>query len=437
MSANENTTNTPADKSAPAATTPYKTNGMPDGAQIADLIKGRLVSMREPLEAASAAKPDAAPQHSSPPEKPTEQPPKIDRRFKLTPENADAPKADAQQPPTIDIDDILKAELPKGSTEFQQKNWQRARAALESYKAKESEWSKKDAEYQKKIAETARNTPPSADYEKLKSDHQQALDKLAKYNLREHPEFIAKFSLPKQAALAEAQEILNFAGKEVDLSGLLGKNSAEIGKSLQEITKGMSDFERGQVADGVRKAVAIEREAQKALQNAKATNETFQQRSAYQSQAEFDASWKDNGVSEFLQKHEISDGLDEATKQYMQEYNSGIDAVKGAAIKYAFDPQGPRETAAIAQKAAAFDFLQNTGMKAVERLLNQIASERDSWREKAESYAKVAPNSVPKGGVDSTPKSPQRSVQYGGHGLRVEEMASTIRGIMRDQENRS
>ena len=123
MSANENTTNTPADKSAPAATTPYKTNGMPDGAQIADLIKGRLVSMREPLEAASAAKPDAAPQHSSPPEKPTEQPPKIDRRFKLTPENADAPKADAQQPPTIDIDDILKAELPKGSTEFQQKNW--------------------------------------------------------------------------------------------------------------------------------------------------------------------------------------------------------------------------------------------------------------------------------------------------------------------------
>lgn len=392
MSDTNNTTTTPAAPAAPAqSTTATPQQGVPQNLVSLDAIWRKTVA--EPAEARIRGEtpPDSAQTQPEPAktteQKPVEQAKTPDRRFKLTPQKSDEAKQEppkqAEQPPASDhaeADELLKIELPKGSSEGQQKNWQRARSALESYKATVSAKDKELAELRSKLEISTKTTanPPTADYEAAKAQVKELSERLARVDYANSPEFLAKYKVPQDSALAEAQEVLTYNDKKADLRTLLGKSPKELNAALADVTKGMNSVDQATVINAVRQAAKLESGAQEALKNAKANVENQQQRVLYQNRASFDQTWSRNNTAQSLQKHEIPTDIDPQSKAYLEAYNAGVDSIRTTAEKYAFTPLSPDDTALVAQKAATCDFYEKHGIPAMDRFLNSLAAERDA-----------------------------------------------------------
>ena len=387
MSDTNNTTTAPAASAAPA--TPQQ--GVPQNLVSLDAIWRKTVA--EPAEARMRGEtpPDSAQTQPEPAktteQKPVEQAKTPDRRFKLTPQKSDEAKQEppkqAEQPPASDhaeADELLKIELPKGSSEGQQKNWQRARSALESYKATVSAKDKELAELRSRLEISTKTTanPPNADYEAAKAQVKELSERLARVDYANSPEFLAKYKVPQDSALAEAQEVLTYNDKKADLRTLLGKSPKELNAALADVTKGMNSVDQATVINAVRQAAKLESGAQEALKNAKANVENQSQRSLYQSRTDFEATWNETGLGQYLQKQSVPSDIDGDSKSFIESYNNGIDSIKPAAEKYAFGQLSTKEAASVAQKAALADFYIQHGIPAIERFLNSVATERDT-----------------------------------------------------------
>lgn len=435
MSDQATTTNAPAAPAAPATTTPPAKSAMaPD---FRDLVQSGLQNLGQKLEQAQQ-KPAETTQPAEAP-KPAEPVKAPDRRFKLTPSKPeDAQKAPAQaqeaapKPAEASVDPLEAIEPDKGVSEAAKANFAKLREAYKSTKAERAAYQKQLDEMKAQIEATkkASVTAPTADYETLKAEHQKVLDRLAKVDYQNHPEFVSKYVAPKQAALAEAQEVLRFAGKEANLEAIIGKNPAEIGKSLSEITKGMTDYERGQVVDAVRRASGFERASQEALKNAKGNLETLGQRAAYTTKAEWEAAWSENGLADLSKPADVPADYPDALKSFIASCNDGKDSIRTTAERYGFAGLTPREMASVTQKAAFADHTIEKVFPAMDKLVNTLYNELAARDKELASLKSARSPGVPVGSV--TPASAQtRATNYSRTGDSIPDMTQTIENIMR------
>ena len=329
--------------------------------------------------------------------------PKVDRRFKITPQKAEPEPAKAQEKSAeaapAQPDPLESLEPDKGVSEGAKQNFGKMREGYKTAKA-ERDALKKEVEAYKQQIEAAKKTSataPTADYEAVKKERDTLADRIAKIAYKESPDYIAKYDVPKNNALGEAKELLDMAGKKADLDSLLGKPLPELGKALADITKGMDDLTRGGVYDAVRRANKIHGEAQQALANAKANAENVQQRNAYQSKAEFESAWSENPLKELLQKHELPKGTDPEMLKYFEEYNAGVDGVRATAEKYAFAALSPREAASVAQKAAFADLAHAKIFPAIQGVVDKLAKELEGARAEVAALKSARNPGIPVG----------------------------------------
>lgn len=408
-----NTTTTPAASAAPAPN---------DMHSLTDSIRDNLLDLGPIVEKAITPKTDEPVEHKA---KSSDQfiPPVVDRRPK-TP-------AEAAKPETADPLDALEPD--KSISELGKNNFGKLREAYKATKA-ERETLKREAEelrQQLEITKKTSTTAPTADYESLKAEHQKVLDHLAKVDLQAHPEFLAKYVAPRDAALAEAAEVLAYNDKKADLPSLLGKGTKELNGSLAELTKGMNAVDAATVINGVRTAAKYDQRAQEELKNAKTSVEQLGQRAVYQSKAEFEGAWKDSGIGAFLSKHEIPPTVDATVKAELEAYNSGVDNVRVMAEKYAFGSLSPRDAALVAQKAAFADFASQHAFPAVGKALQRLQSEKQALEQEVASLKVARSSGVPTGNMQVTKPN---SARYSSSGLAQEDMAENIASLLSRNE---
>ena len=412
MSEPTTTTTTPA---APAAKAP--TQSGPDG--LADLIRNTIV---EGDAKAATPKQDTAPvEQKAAPVQQAKAP------F-VPPIVAQKPKEAAP----AEVDPLETIEPDKGTTEAAKANFAKLREAYKASKTERSTYQKQLVELQQQLEQTKKSSAaaPTADYETLKAEHQKVLDHLAKVDLQNHPDFVAKYVAPKQAALSEAQEVLSWNDKKVDLTTLLGKSPKELSQALADVTKGMNSVDAATVIQAVRTASKLDQGAAEQLKNAKATADQLGQRAAYQNRTEFESVWKESGIGEFLGKHEISADLSAEDKAEAEAYNQGIDSIRQNAEKYAFGNLAPRDVASVAQKAAFADFVTSHAFPAVGKAMAQMQSQIQTLTQELTAIRSSRSPGVPTAPAQSA--APTASNRYGGNGLAQEDMAETLAKIMRN-----
>lgn len=421
MSDTNNTTTAPAAPAAPA--TPQQ--GVPQNLVSLDAIWRKTVA--EPADARMRGeappdtvqtKPEPAKAIEQKPAEPTKTP---DRRFKLTPQKPEESKqepAKAQEVATKheheQSDPLESIEPDKGVSEASKVNFGKLREAYKGTKAEVSKW-RAEAEARAKELEALKANkpvePPTADYEATKAQVKELSERLARVDYANSPEFLAKYKVPQDSALAEAQEVLTYNDKKADLRTLLGKSPKELNAALADVTKGMNSVDQATVINAVRQAAKLESSAQEALKNAKANIENQSQRSLYQSRTDFEATWNETGLGQYLQKQAVPSDVDGDSKSFIESYNKGIDSIKPAAEKYAFGQLSTKEAASVAQKAALADFYIQHGIPAIERFLNSVATERDTLFAENKALKAARNPGVPTGDSSSSGQSKATSLE--------------------------
>ncbi len=315
---------------------------------------------------------------------------------------AEAKPAEPVKPvaPTADADRYADIAPPEGLSEKGQQGWKALKTkANDDVRAAQAALQTAQSEL-----ETLRKATPAdlADVNKLKADHQAALDRLAVLDLQSHPDFTRQYAEPKKAALAEATAVLAYQDKPIttDLAALLSKPMKDFAAEVATMTKDMNAMDATTVQTALRNAYKIEGAEKAALTQASQLKSSIEAKTAQQQKQAFEETWGNLGeAGGFLKPALIPDGVTPEAKAELEAYNASIPSVRTTAEQYAFGRVDPKAATLIASKAAVFDFVSKTVVPRMEKEFAQVVS--DNQRLAAELTAiKAAKGS---GGFETTP----------------------------------
>lgn len=333
-------------------------------------VMSMLKTAQKPAEAAKpaeTAKPaDVAPADAKPADAKTEKPSVFDKMKK--PETAKPAETPAEDP-------VDKWELPQGANEKTVTDFKNLRTEAKNRLLKATEWEKKYNELNTQF-ETQKKTAPvvSSETEALRTQLKEAHDKLAVFDIKSHPDFVKQFTEPKSKALAEANEVLAYSGKDgKDLSMLLSKPLKEFNAAVAEMTKDMNSMDAQTVQNALRSAHRLTIEEGNALSKSSELSQQLASRAAANAQKAFESVAKELGpVGDFLSTIDIPDGISPEEKSALESYNQAVAQVRPNAEKIAFGKVDERGMAQTAFKAATMDFLIQHTIPRMEHEYRQI-----------------------------------------------------------------
>lgn len=322
------------------------------------------------------------------PPPPAQQPPAQQQQQEVAPPKQEA--APAEQKRTSVFDKTPKAEAPKpaedpfanikppeGMSEASQQGW---KALKEEAAKKIQEAQRQAADAMTRLSTFEKAAPAeSAELQKLRDDHKAALDRLAVLDVQSHPDFAKQYSEPRLKALTEAKEILDFNGKNADLTKLLHLPMKEFNAAVAEMTNQMNGMDANVVQSSLRNAYKITNEEKAALANAGALRESLSSKVAAEQKKAFEQTWgKFDGAEGFLQTLDIAPDMSPEEQAEIKSYNDAVAATRQTAEQYAFGRLDPQNAAKIAGKAAILDTLTKVVVPRMEREYSQIVKERNA-----------------------------------------------------------
>lgn len=340
---------------APAATPPAP--GMSPtpgaaGAPAAPSIKSMVSDVFSPKPAAPAAAPaTATPAAPAAPAAPAGKPAQsLHERTAPKPAAATPAAAEPEWPGE-------KLELPANASAEAKTNFASMKATFKQQWLAEKQ-ARAAAEQQLATFRTAQPADATKLTE-LQTELQRAHDRLLLVDVQNHPDHVRQFVAPREAAIAEAKEILGFNSVELDPAGLMAKPLKEFNAAVAEATKGMNSMDATTVQTALRNAYRLRGEEQKALANVGDLHKALQSKAAKAARDAFDAVAKEVQGGEFLARFETPEGATPEERAANDAYNAGVDAVRATAEKYAFGKLDEKSVAALAHKGAVLDFMQS------------------------------------------------------------------------------
>lgn len=286
---------------------------------------------------------------------------------KVDPVKADPPKAPPTllpkktppAPPAPEADPFEKFSLPETAPEEQ-------RSQFTELKRISREQHKRIKEF-----ETKANAPavPTAELEKLRTEHKAALDRLAVVDLQSHPDFKRQFHEPKSKALAEVAEILTYSGKEgVDLPSLLAMDRKSFSNKVTELTKDLNPMDATSVQSALRTAYGLSVDEKSALSKAGELSTKLQQQSEAQARQAFDEVSSNLGpLGEFLVTLDVPDGATAEEKTEIEDYNRSVSGIRQNVEQTVFGKTNEKSMAVLGWKGATLDFLLSKGIPRMEK----------------------------------------------------------------------
>ena len=291
------------------------------------------------------------------------EPPKGSLAAKFMPKAAaaSAPPAPAE-PPAAGANPEDSVVLDKGYSQAAHDSFKQIKGITAGLRdqlnaARESE---RQLKAQLEAAKSTTPAPEAAEIERLRAEHKQMSDRLALVDLREHPKFQAEFVMPQQAALAEASALLAANGiTGVDVANLLSKPRSELGKAVSELAGKLSDFDRVEFSENIRRAYALNQNAQSALAKSREIYGGLKNQNETQQKSAFNKTWDRSAgpLSEHIVEIDIPADLTDAHARAAAEaYNASIKGLRTVAEQRAFGPATAENVSENAIKSAAYAF---------------------------------------------------------------------------------
>ena len=199
----------------------------------------------------------------------------------------------------------------------------------------------------------------TAEVEKLRAEHKAMSERLAVVDLREHPEFHSRFVAPQQAALQEAQALLEANGVQgVNVTDLLSRPRAEFGKAVSEAGKGLSTFDQTDFSNQMRTAYGLKQQADAALGKSREVYSHLRTQTLEGQKAVFNKVWERAAgpVGEHLVELDLPDNATAPQREQIENYNTAIRGLRTHAEQVALGAATPEHVAENSIKAAAYDF---------------------------------------------------------------------------------
>ena len=341
-------TNTPAvvpattTETKPAATPSVEASNQPK----VDTLEAHFNSKPAPKEPAKVAE-----------SKPVEAPPPA----------GDKPAEPAA--PAVPTDDLDRMELGEKASDNARTNFAKLREVAKQERLAKAALERQLADLKTQQETLAKAAPQdTAEQERLRAEHKAMADRLALVDLKNHPDYVRQYEVPKTAALAEAKEVLDYNEIPANLESLMGKPLKEFSAEVSKLTKDMNSMDATAVQTSLRNAWKINNDATSALSKSQELAKALSEKSAHAQKQAVEKVWGTFKEAEsILAKRPVPEG---ATPEELAEITSYNEAVQGLRSNYernAFGRMTEEETARMALKATTFDFIQTHGVKMMDR----------------------------------------------------------------------
>ena len=352
----------------------------------------------DPIEAHFSAKAPAKEPAKVAESKPTEQtPPK-------------EPAKVAEQP-VVPTDDIDRMELGEKASDNARTNFAKLREVAKQERLAKAALEKQLADLKAQQETLAKAAPQdTAEQERLRAEHKAMADRLALVDLKNHPDYVRQYEVPKTAALAEAKEVLDYNEIPANLESLMGKSLKEFSAEVSKLTKDMNSMDATAVQTSLRNAWKINNDAASALSKSQELAKALSEKAAHAQKQAVEKVWGTFKEAEsILAKRPVPEG---ATLEELAEITSYNEAVQGLRSNYernAFGRMTEEETARMALKATTFDFIQTHGVRMMDRAYKGMEARAvAAEKQLAELKAARSPGNMggdPQKATATTPKS--------------------------------
>ena len=295
------------------------------------------------------------------------EPAKVAAPVEAPPPAGDKPAEPAA--PAVPTDDIDKMELGEKASDNARTNFAKLREVAKQERLAKAALERQLADLKTQQETLAKAAPQdTAEQERLRAEHKAMADRLALVDLKNHPDYVRQYEVPKTAALAEAKEVLDYNEIPANLESLMGKSLKEFSAEVSKLTKDMNSMDATAVQTSLRNAWKINNDATSALSKSQELAKALSEKSAHAQKQAVEKVWGTFKEAEsILAKRPVPEG---ATPEELAEITSYIEAVQGLRSNYernAFGRMTEEETARMALKATTFDFIQTHGVKMIDR----------------------------------------------------------------------
>ena len=339
-------TNTPA--AVPATTTETKSAATPSvetsNQPKVDQLEAHFNSKPAPKEPAKVAAPVEAP-----------------------PPAGDKPAEPAA--PTVPTEDIDKMELGEKASDNARTNFAKLREVAKQERLAKAALEKQLADLKTQQETLAKAAPQdTAEQERLRAEHKAMADRLALVDLKNHPDYVRQYEVPKTAALAEAKEVLDYNEIPANLESLMGKSLKEFSAEVSKLTKDMNSMDATAVQTSLRNAWKINNDATSALSKSQELAKALSEKSAHAQKQAVEKVWGTFKEAEsILAKRPVPEGATPEELAEITSYNEAVQDLRSNYERNAFGRMTEEETAKMALKATTFDFIQTHGVKMMDR----------------------------------------------------------------------
>jgi hypothetical protein len=265
---------------------------------------------------------------------------------------------------------------PEGISESGKKGWKALKTKAET---EITTAQKKLADAESQLATLRKATPADvADVEKLKGEHQKALDRLAILDLQNHPDFTRQYTEPKAKALVEVGEILTYNGKGNVDPGLLNKPQKDFNAAVAEMTKDMNSMDASTVQTSMRTAYKLANDERTALAKAGELRSGIEAKDAQQRTQAFEKVYTGMNFENMVQAKNVPADATAEQKSEIAEYNQAISQTRATAERNAFGKLSVEDQASVSIKAALYDMRVKHVDPLIDRGYSAVVAERNA-----------------------------------------------------------
>lgn len=316
-----------------------------------------------------------------------------------------APAAVPAEPaPLDDIDKGLQAP-PENA---------KSRAGWDELKKRASEERKIRLELEAKLKTTPTSTVDEATKARLAELEQQNKtfsERLKVFDLKNHPEFVAKYVEPANMAKAAMENIAKTDEVDVNVGEILTMKGKALNAAVSEVMERMTPYARVKFQAALDSYFATQSGAEQALSQADQTLQALRQNGGARSRASFDEVAKN--YSEAFLPAATDEKAPDSDKQAVAAYNAALASIGKQAETYAFGQIDERGVADLSHKAALYEFTMNHGIPRIAALYGAELSKASARIAELETQVKALTGASPSvtsgAGASSADATPQAS----------------------------
>lgn len=360
-----------------------------------------------PISAEPAADPAAKPAAAEPAAKPAA--PADPLAAVLKSAQKAAPAAPAEPAPIDDIDKGLQAP-PENA---------KSRAGWDELKKRASEERKLRLELEAKLKTAPTSTVDEATKARLAELEQQNKtfsERLKVFDLKNHPEFVAKYVEPANMAKAAMENIAKTDEVDVNVGEILSMKGKALNAAVSEVMERMTPYARVKFQAALDSYFTAQTSAEQAMAQADQTLQTLRQNGGARSRASFDDVAKN--YSEAFLPAAVDEKAPDADKQAVAAYNAALSSIGKQAETYAFGQIDERGVADLSHKAALYEFTMNHGIPRIAALYGAELSKASARIAELETQVKALTGASPSvssgagaASADATPPAAETHLQ--------------------------